>query len=324
MVAMNPNSKSRELSDDCRQRKSHSELLSQILLIGEMAYFLYENTHDLQATEELRPVTEELIEKLQHGLQAHDRPFKVGALLRSSIALAEVVQQECADCLEKFQWIDLVLSTLLKSTILAHIEQRKVLSDPSHELEDLLSNLERVWVVLRKRACEEKAPQNLFESMSFTSSSHKAPVIVAPARVKRCSRVSYLLLKCVEVLTLCSRYPSHEIVHVDLCIDIAQQGGLDEPKSIEEPVERVGTRILKNLDQHDLDSRIYPKYDLSLRVPIFQAYLEASLRISSRAHLLVLPVRATFGSKLSKQLERKVRQLIEDFVEHSCQFRQYV
>lgn len=57
---------------------------------------------------------------------------------------------------------------------------------------------------------------------------------------------------------------------------------------------------------------------------VLQADLEASFRVAARAYLLILPIRATLGSKFAEELEREVRELVEDLVEHACELREHV
>ena len=47
-----------------------------------MADLFDQDPNDLEAAEYFWSVTEELVEELEHCLEAHDSAFKVGALLR--------------------------------------------------------------------------------------------------------------------------------------------------------------------------------------------------------------------------------------------------
>ena len=78
----------RQLSDDCRQGKSDSQLLPQILLVGKMTDFFYQNPNDLKVAEGLWSVAKELVEELEHRVEADHRTLEVGALLWPSRALA--------------------------------------------------------------------------------------------------------------------------------------------------------------------------------------------------------------------------------------------
>ena len=85
---MAPYRQCRQLSQDWRQRESYSKLLPEVLLVGEVADLVDQDADDLEAREGLGSVTKELIEELEHRLQADDGPFEVGALLGLPRALA--------------------------------------------------------------------------------------------------------------------------------------------------------------------------------------------------------------------------------------------
>jgi hypothetical protein len=59
-------------------------------------------------------------------------------------------------------------------------------------------------------------------------------------------------------------------------------------------------------------------------MPIPQADLEASLWVAPGADFLVLPVGSALGTKLAKELEGEVWELIEDLVEHASKLRENV
>lgn len=132
-----------------RKGERDRELLSQVLLVSQVADLLDQDADDLEVGEDVGPVTKELVEKLEHGLQADHGALEVGALTGSARALAEVVEEESADGLQEFQRIHLIFSALREPAVLAHVEEGEVLRDPFHEFQYFLPHLEGIGVVLR-------------------------------------------------------------------------------------------------------------------------------------------------------------------------------
>ena len=160
--------------------------------------------------------------------------------------------------------------------------------------------------------------------MGLGASCHEAAVVAASAGVEGLGCLRDLILDLAESLVLGAHDPGNEVVHINISIDIAQQSGLDEPEGVEESTERVSTWVLEDLDEHHLNRGVNAEDHLPAGVPILQADLEASLWIAPRADLLVLPVRPAFSTKLAEELERKVRKLVEDLVEHASELRKNV
>ena len=144
-------------------------------------------------------------------------------------------------------------------------------------------------------------------------------MVVAPARVEGGSCFCDLVLDLTQSSVLGAYYPRNEIIHVNISVNIAEQGSLDEFEGIEESTQGVGTRVLKDLDEHNLDSGVDAEDYLPTGVPVFEANLQATLWVSSRADLLVLPIWSTPSAKFAKKLERKIWELVEDLVEHASE-----